>query len=353
MGFSLSNRARRDWSTIGVIVAFAILVSGLFSFLTSERTGQSLVQGMIDGAFVGLVLAVYSRFVASRSAFKRLRFVSTVLVHSIAYVSLFLAARAAGQLIGSFILSRGAIPVVSAEKMGEFFGGNFAAALALLFVLSLSINFVLEVNTLLGQNVLMSFLTGRYHRPRVEHRIFMFLDLADSTRLAETLGNDRFLDLLRQVLERLTEPVLETRGEIYKYVGDEIILSWRAEATRPAADWARCFFLFQDALRARAEQYIDAFGELPRFRAAVHAGDVIAGEIGDIRREIAYIGDVLNTTARLEELAKNSGRELVASRDALENGALPAGIEAEPIGTHQLRGKETDVDVFSLRRIPH
>ena len=59
-----------------------------------------------------------------------------------------------------------------------------------LFSLALSFvfTFMFEVNRLLGQNVLLNFITGRYHKPRLEERILLFIDMEGSTGLAERLG---------------------------------------------------------------------------------------------------------------------------------------------------------------------
>ena len=60
--------------------------------------------------------------------------------------------------------------------------------------------FVSEVSDNLGQGILLNFLIGRYHRPREEERIFMFLDLRSSTTIAEKLGEEKYFNFIRQVL---------------------------------------------------------------------------------------------------------------------------------------------------------
>ena len=80
----------------------------------------------------------------------------------------------------------------------------------------------------------------------------------------------------------------------------------------------------------------------------MHGGTVTAGELGDLRRQIVFVGDILNTAARLEEYAKRTGLDLVASGALLERLALPAEVEAKHCGELALRGKEARVTAYGL-----
>ena len=87
---------------------------------------------------------------------------------------------------------------------------------------------------------------------------------------------------------------------------------------------------------------------VPAFRGGLHGGTVTAGEHGDLRRQIVFVGDILNTAARLQEYAKRMGLDLVVSRTLLDRLGLPAGITAIPCGELDLRGKETRVTAYGL-----
>src|SRR5262249_40077004 len=76
----------------------------------------------------------------------------------------------------------------SAEYRDFVLGGRFAEALLILTLVSFAINFVRQLDRMLGPGTLVSLLLGRYHRPVAEERIFMFLDLNDSTAIAAALG---------------------------------------------------------------------------------------------------------------------------------------------------------------------
>src|SRR5262249_17235560 len=152
-------------------------------------------------------------------------------------------------------------------------------ALPFFVILAVIFQFVIQINRMIGANVLRYFIGGVYHRPTAEGRIFLFLDLEGSTQLAERMGSARYFELLRRCVDDLTEPLLETEGEIYQYAGDEVVVTWRVEDGRRASNCVRCFFEVRRAIASRAARYERDFGAVPRFRGGLHGGTVTAGEI--------------------------------------------------------------------------
>ena len=76
------------------------------------------------------------------------------------------------------------------------------------FAVVLAIRFIDDINHLLGQNVLRNFITGHYHRPRLEQRVFLFIDIEGSTALAERLGEFAFHRLINRFVLDITEPIV-------------------------------------------------------------------------------------------------------------------------------------------------
>jgi adenylate cyclase len=220
---------------------------------------------------------------------------------------------------------------------------------ALSFAFAFAINFGTALGRLLGPRTLLSLVSGRYHRPREERRIVLFADLRGSTQLAETLGDSRFHRFLNDVFSDVTDPVLEAGGEIYRYVGDEIIVTWPADRARRVG-WIECMFAMTDALASRAESYLVAFGTVPRLRGALHAGPLIVGEMGDVKREIVMLGDTMNTAARIEVACRSLGKDYVASAEALSLALLPECVRAEPLGAVPLSGKGEPIELYALSR---
>jgi class 3 adenylate cyclase len=215
--------------------------------------------------------------------------------------------------------------------------------------MSLVGNLVVEFGGLLGFGTLKNLLTGRYVQPKREQRAFLLIDMKDSTGMAERLGAVRFHELLNDFFRDVTDAALECEAEIHKYVGDEAILTWPAAAIADG-DCLRCPFLAQEFIERHRKTYLSRFGVVPAFRAALHYGEIVAGEIGDVRREIAYVGDTLNTAARLLDAAKEIGRDVLVSDELLAVAALPDGITAEKLPTLSVRGRAQPLGVAALTR---
>jgi hypothetical protein len=78
----------------------------------------------------------------------------------------------------------------------------------------------------------------------------------------------------------------------------------------------------------------------------------VAGEIGGFKREIALVGDAMNTAARLEQACRTTGHAFLASKPLLDRTLMPGGIVATSIGSHLLRGKAERLELFALERDP-
>jgi adenylate cyclase len=218
------------------------------------------------------------------------------------------------------------------------------------FSISAFINFTNMLRRMLGQNVMLNFFTGTYHKPVHEDRIFMFLDVASSTTIAEKIGDLNFHAFLNDFYYDLTEPILQHKGEIYKYVGDEIIITWKNPAGFESERCLRCFFAIEEIIASRKDYYLKKFNYIPRFRAGIHFGPVVVGEMGDLKMEIAFLGDTVNTTARVQEACKTYGKSLVVSGETLQQLSLSDEFSAEKLGETQLRGRETISTLFSIEK---
>lgn len=208
--------------------------------------------------------------------------------------------------------------------------------------------FFLQINRLLGEGILWKFILGKYHKPREEERIFMFLDMKSSTAIAEQLGHVRFYALLNEVFHEISEPVLQTKAEIYQYVGDEVVLTWEMKHGLKNSNCLKTFFLFQEILSRNSKNYLKNFGVKPEFKAGLHFGKVVSAQIGDLKREIVYNGDVLNTTSRIQNECNKYQRNCLVSGTLMNRLKQINDFQWERIDSVTLRGKETEVELFSV-----
>jgi adenylate cyclase len=208
---------------------------------------------------------------------------------------------------------------------------------------------ILQVNDKYGPGVFASFLLGKYFHPKKEERIFMFLDLRSSTSIAEKLGEGRYFNFLKETFQYATPSILYSKGEIYQYVGDEIVISWKTNKGTENANCIQCFFNIQSSLNKKLDYYSEKYGVVPEFKAGLHYGYVMAGEIGMVKREIAFSGDVLNTTSRIQSKCNDLGVNILLSKFLLDKLSLnPDTFTPKLMGDIALRGKEQSLSLYTL-----
>lgn len=298
------------------------------------------------GLYVGLGLAM-PLVLLEESGFdrrmRRLPFSAALIARAITYLVALAAAFMTAAFVNGFVRGQ------SLAEFREFvLGVALRREMAAGFVLYLAIVFVRQLDRLLGPGVLGRYLTGRYHRPRSESRIFMFMDLRGSTSLAERLGPQDYYALVNECFRDLATPVLDSSGEIYEYVGDEVVLTWTEKQGLRDANCIRVFFDFQARITRKRQAYLDRFGVVPEFKAGVHCGEVVTAEIGDLKRSLVYNGDVLNTGARIERQCNALGKRLLASRDLVARLQVPPDWTTQDMGEVELRGKAAPLGLVAF-----
>lgn len=208
--------------------------------------------------------------------------------------------------------------------------------------------FYAEVSENIGQVVLANFFTGKYHQPQEEERIFMFLDMRSSTHIAEKLGHIRYFEMLKAYYSDLSDPIIAYSGEIYQYVGDEIVVSWTLKNGLNKDNCIQCFFAMKAAVRKQAAKYHERFGLLPEFKAGFHLGKVTTGEIGVIKKEIIFTGDVLNTAARIQGLCNTYEVDILVSDSLIKKLDLAGPFQTRSLGENELRGRNEKIELFTV-----
>lgn len=204
----------------------------------------------------------------------------------------------------------------------------------------------MQISLMLGGNNLWKILLGKFYTPHEENRIFMFLDLQSSTQYAETLGHIKYSMFIQDCFNDLGV-VIEDEADIYQYVGDEVILTWKLEDGLRNQNCIHAFFRFKNQLLKREAYYKKTYGCTPFFKAGVNDGVVTATEVGKYKKEIAYHGDTLNTAARIQGKCNEFNQELLIS-ESLKNKLDMTHYHYDLLGNVALRGKNTDVQIYSV-----
>jgi len=100
----------------------------------------------------------------------------------------------------------------------------------------------------------------------------------------------------------------------------------------------------------RHAAYLKKYDVTPEFKAGMHFGIVSTGEIGQIKKEIVFTGDVLNTTARIQGMCNELGRDFLLSRDLKEEvEAHTSRYQFSSVGETSLRGKMAPIELYTVR----
>jgi len=343
---ALSTRRRAQLRKRAKVVGYSILGGGLYSAsVASSETHYFLdfAQGAFIGLFIaGLVVTFNWYWFETRpgETRRKLPFTAAVVVRTVVYLLIIVA----GIRLGVWLFDP--TRSLAFNWLSPLFLTGVVLTALVIFVL----NFMFEMNRLLGQNALANFIFGTYYRPRQEQRVFLLVDIVGSTGITEKLGDLQFHVFLDQFYRDISEPILEHRGEVHKYVGDEVIVTWPVERGIEEARCVHCYFGMVEAIVKRRDTYRHAFGLVPEFRGALHAGPIVAGEMGDLKREIAFLGDTLNTAVRIAEASKDAGHSPLVSDELLKRLELPAEFAVENLGRSQLRGREQSIALFGLSK---
>lgn len=292
----------------------------------------SLVGGLIFGAISG-----YAQVLNEEYGYKKIS-LRGLLALRIVYVLLFLFS-----LVSLAFLIFG--KNISYLEFA-FEPGSFAIYLYIVTVDSLMFG-LRQAQFYFGSDNLWQLIRGKFYTPREEERIFMFLDLQSSTAHAERLGHIQYSKLIQDCFNDLGI-VAENEAEIYQYVGDEAILTWKLKDGLKSQNCLNAFFNFKQQLLEKKEYYVQQYNCLPHFKGGIHAGLVTVTEVGKYKKEIAYHGDTINTAARIQDQCNALQQEFLISA-SLKEMLEDSDFDFEQLGSIALKGKEESIVLYAVK----
>lgn len=349
----ISNRVAGRLRTVAAVaigMALIVLVTVWYvsALLQQDFSLQRMMYAVLASGSLGAVLASYEvLYVESRYGrwIRELHFLLKLCLSVAVYLSLF-------AILGLvyFLFDP------DSSDANQYFGFEIDRDTA--FLLDVTAGFTsivlllafVTIRRVIGGRELANILLGRYRNGVYEDRIFLFLDIESSTQIAEEMGDLGAYQFVSSFFFDIDEAVLEHRGEIHRYIGDEVVITWPLDRGLDDGHCLSCFFAIEDIIDRNAHRYQAQFGRVPRFKGGLHSGRVVAGFTGDSKQEISYFGDTVNTTARLESVSRDLGYRLVASAVVIDNTTVPDGLEAVALGDVPLRGKQKAMKLYGVQR---
>jgi len=348
------------WTLLTLAFSFATLVTmryfinffELNHILESNKLAEYMVsdyqilEGIIFGVSFGTFFFIINLIIDTTDIHK-MPFGTVIFLKSLMYTIAVIIVF----LIVYFIISIINIypfPKLDQETLLEMVTPELIFFFATFFVFAtILINFLSQINKKFGPGNLLNMFLGIYHRPRIEDRIFLFIDLKDSTAIAEKLGHIKYSRLIQSFFMDLNYILPRYRGEIYQYVGDEAVITWRKRIGLKNLKCVRFYYAFKNRIERRSGYYNRKYDCVPEFKAGINMGEVTAAEIGVLKREIAYHGDVINTASRIQELCNDFGKSLLAT-EAIVKFLPQKEFEVQLLGEKLLKGKKHLEKIFSI-----
>lgn len=225
---------------------------------------------------------------------------------------------------------------------------HFFRFLAYFYLSGIIFNFLKGMRMRMGRMNFVRWFMGILSKPREEERIFMFLDMKSSTAIAEKLYHRKFSYLMQDIFNHMTV-FGYYHGEIYQYLGDGAIISWKLRNGIHDSNYLRAYFAFRKKISKRERYFNRRYKLSPGFKAGVHAGPVMVLQVGQTRRDISYNGDTINTAARIESMCKEYRQDLLISGDLYNRTEGKDAYLFKEIGRIKLKGKNKSTGIYQVK----
>jgi len=311
-------------------------------FFYPHTLSEFLEAGSISiliGFFVGILEEFVLKMIFLRISLYKVLFIRTLLYSLLICTILTLVLSVEISYAEQIIYSDALLQYIKSP----LFQRDYLFSISIVFL----ILFIIQIIQLIGRANFFRLIFGVYHKPREVYRIYMFLDLKDSTEIAEKLGNRTYSNLIKDFFFDISDAIILYKGEIYQYVGDEIVVVWPIDYSNSAC--IQCFFKMKEIIEDKKEMYKSKYGVEVQFKAGIHAGKVIVTEVGKIKKEIVYHGDVLNTTSRIEGKCNELNQQLLISEDMLSHIPPENDFIIEEEGQIELKGKSQKLRLYGVQ----
>jgi len=342
-----SNRQQKKY--LGII----ILSIGLTLIYIALIDGFSELFPFINGFFIGLVIGalfVFFEFFLYKNYIKRLLFIQILIIRSLYYLIVISGTIFIELIFARIIRDKTSFKAVllSSEFQEYLQSDNFKYAILYAFILIICFNFFRQMNLKLGQGNFINFIFGRYVKPVVQERIIMFMKINIPDVNENAMEDNLYFTLLNDIVFDITEEIVNRYGEIYEYVDDTIVISWPPNKGIHNVNCIRAYFDSKYKLKEERSKYIERYGFSPKISAALHKGEIIRGELGDVKSTIVFFGEDMNITSRILDQCSILNIPILISYSLLNMIRLPRIYASIDCGFHKLRGKSENMQLYTI-----
>ncbi len=177
--------------------------------------------------------------------------------------------------------------------------------------------------------------------------VSMFVDMRGSTKIIEKQLPFDTMFLINQFVAAVSSAVEQAGGQPNQFIGDGVLALFGLDRQPEAA--CRDAIAAVSYIAANVERLNNDLADHSRepitYGVGINGGEAIVGDVG-YRDHIVFtaLGDSVNVAARLQEMTKELGCEVILADEVCRNAGLPT--DALPARKVSIRGRD---DAFTIR----
>jgi len=347
-----AHQVKRRKAIIRLILISTFI--GIFYPLIGREWGdiRALINGSLIG-FIGSIVVAVFEFRIFNPQYRKLSFLTVIILKIVLYFLAFIVIIIGVKgFIDSLFKGLGFWEYLKSEEFRNFIiNQDFDIILTYTLFFLIIITFTIQMTRKIGYNMLIDTIKGKYHTPMEEERVFMLLDLKSSTTIAEKFGSLKYHQFLNDFYSDITKCIISAKGNIYRYVGDEIMVSWEMKTGLQNTICLRTFFYINFEIKKQREKYLVQYGLVPEYTTCFHSGMIIAGEIGEVKSQVVFSGETLSELQKLKKASSVYQKNLIISETLINQIDIPNIYSKEELGCITLNGEEQNFKVYTLTEI--
>lgn len=214
-----------------------------------------------------------------------------------------------------------------------------------------TINAIKENNILkmyVDENVLKYMRSDKFEESLTSNETInatvVFIDICGFTSITEKEPADTVVKMLNHYFDLMVKEILAQSGLVDKFIGDAVMAVFKGEFHLDRAIDA-CLAL-RASIRNVANENKE-FDFAPQVSIGINSGELVSGSIGSAklkRLDYTVVGDVVNTSARLQSIAKDG--QIVITASAFEK--VKESFNCKLIGEVNLKNKQFPLTVYEV-----
>lgn len=350
---NLTLEQKRKLKNAKTLLSLGVILSPIYAFFAD---GFTSITPYINALIIAILLAgtvAFSEFILFTGKVKKIKFYQLLLFRVLLYTTSVVIIITVVMIVSRmFRFNLNFQEVLNSKEFKEYiYEQDYKTGIIYALSLVGLVVFTLQMQRKIGPKVLVALISGKYKKPKKVERIVLFIELQSVKYIIEKNGRIAFFNFLNDIIFDISENIIHRKGEIYEYIENQILITWDIDKGIDNANCIRVFFEIKELIEANKIYYFEQYATNPILRASLHAGTMVQGVIGEIKSEIKFYGDTMNTGARILGQTTEEDDFLI-SEYLLEKIDLPAIYQSKNLGNFELKGKKNIVKIFSLSSTP-